>query len=308
MKKSIVFISVSLVLVILLGIGFSYSLWNISVSQDTTNVAESKCFDLSISNQENSISLENAYPISNDKGKKLTPFTFTVTNTCDITAQYSVNLEVLKSSTLSSKFIDVMFEGNINLLSSYDNGDKLNSSSIESRKLATGVLKSNESKDYSLRLWIDYDTTMEDLNNEVKSFKSKIVVVGQPIKYDGDTVFNFDYIGDEQTFTVPVSGTYKLETWGAQGGNYDNTYIGGTGAYASSNLSLLSNTKLYITIGGSGTGGNSGFFKGGYNGGGNGYGNYCKNDYTYRYGSSGGGATHIALKSGLLSLLKDYKE
>ena len=308
MKKSVIFISISLGLIILLGIGVSYSMWNISVSQDTTNMAESKCFDLSISNQENNINLDNAYPISNDKGKELTPFTFTVTNTCDITAQYSVNLEVLKSSTLSSKFIDVMFEGNINLLSSYDNGDKLNSSSIESRKLATGVLKSNESKDYSLRLWIDYDTTMEDLNNEVKSFKSKIVVVGQPIKYDGDTVFNFDYIGDEQTFTVPVSGTYKLETWGAQGGNYDNTYIGGTGAYASSNLSLLSNTKLYITIGGSGTGGNSGFFKGGYNGGGNGYGNYCKNDYTYRYGSSGGGATHIALKSGLLSLLKDYKE
>ncbi len=150
MKKSIVFISVSLVLVILLGIGFSYSLWNISVSQDTTNVAESKCFDLSISNQANSISLENAYPISNDKGKKLTPFTFTVTNTCDITAEYSVNLEVLKDSTLSSKFIDVMLENNdireINLLGNFESTDKANSSSIESRKLITGILKSNESQ------------------------------------------------------------------------------------------------------------------------------------------------------------------
>ena len=48
MKKNIVFISISLGLIMLLGIGFSYSLWNISVSQDTTNLAESKCFDLSI--------------------------------------------------------------------------------------------------------------------------------------------------------------------------------------------------------------------------------------------------------------------
>ena len=92
MKKNVIFISISLGLIILLGIGFSYSMWNISVSQDTTNMAESKCFDLSITNKENNISLDNAYPISNDKGKSLTPYTFTVTNTCDITAQYSINL------------------------------------------------------------------------------------------------------------------------------------------------------------------------------------------------------------------------
>lgn len=75
-KKNIVVISICLVLIVILGIGFSYSLWNISVSQDTTNIAESKCFDLSISNQENSINLENAYPISNNKGKKFNTFYF----------------------------------------------------------------------------------------------------------------------------------------------------------------------------------------------------------------------------------------
>ena len=308
MKKSVIFISISLGLIILLGIGVSYSLWNVSVSQDTTNVAESKCFDLSISNQENSINLENAYPISNDKGKELTPFTFTVTNTCDITAQYSVNLEVLKSSTLSSKFIDVMFEGNINLLSSYDNGDKLNSSSIESRKLATGVLKPNESKDYSLRLWIDYDTTMEDLNNEVKSFKSKIVVVGQPIKYDGDTVFNFDYTGAEQTFIAPVSGTYKLETWGAQGGGdgTESSGIGGQGGYSTGNVYLSKNKTIYINNGGQGdrpnkkAGGN-----GGYNGGGNG--GTTDSNHIIDGGYGGGGATHISMNSGLLLTLENYK-
>ena len=92
MKRKILFISICLVFILLFSIGVSYSLWNISVSQDTTNLAESKCFDLSITNKENNISLDNAYPISNDKGKSLTPFTFTVTNTCDITAQYSINL------------------------------------------------------------------------------------------------------------------------------------------------------------------------------------------------------------------------
>ena len=305
MKKNIVFISISLGLIMLLGIGVSYSLWNISISQDTTNLAETKCFDLSITNKENNISLDNAYPISNDKGKSLTPYTFTVTNTCDITTEYSVNLEVLNNSTLSSKFIDVMFEGNINLLSSYDSVDKVNASSIESRKLTTGILKSQESKDYSLRLWLDYNTTLEDLNNEIKTFKSKIVVVGKPINYTGDTVFNFDYTGGEQTFIAPVSGTYKLETWGAKGGDNGNGLIGGLGGYASGNINLNEAKNLYIYVGGVGnTNGNNGMelgnnfinekfpiAAGGYNGGGD-SGNQSI------YNGSGGGATDIRINNG----------
>ncbi len=309
-KRNVIFLSVLVLITILIGIGVSYSLWNISVSQDTTNMAETKCFDLSITNQENNISLENAYPISNDKGKSLTPYTFTVTNTCDITAEYSVNLEVLNNSTLSSKFIDVMLENNdikeINLLSNFDNTDKVNTSSIESRKLTTGILKSGKSKSYSLRLWIDYNTTLEDLNNEIKSFKSKIIIVGKPINfnYDGDMVFNFDYTGGEQTFIAPVSGTYKLETWGAQGSNGRIREVetnGGYGGYSFGQISISKNDNIYIQIGG-----NSGNYKGGYNGGGSG--NY-DNIYNqnFQVAGGGGGATHIASKSGLLSELENYK-
>ena len=306
MKKSVIFISISLVLIILFSIGVSYSLWNISVSQDTTNLAESKCFDLSISNQENSINLDNAYPISNEKGKSLTPYTFTVINTCDITAEYSVNLEVLNNSTLSSKFIDVMLENNdikeINLLSNFDNADKVNTSSIESRKLTTGILKSGQSKDYSLRLWIDYNTTLEDLNNEIKTFKSKIVVVGKPINfsYTDDMVFNFDYTGTEQTFVAPVSGTYKLETWGAQGGSIE-IFVGGAGGYSIGIIRLKQNEKLCINIGGTG---DTGSYLESYNGGG-GIRNNGR-EYELNYGRSGGGATHIATKSGILSDLKYF--
>ena len=291
-KKNIIFLSISLVLIILLGIGVSYSMWNVSVSQDTNNTAYTECFDLSITNKENNINLDNAYPISNDKGKSLTPYTFTVTNTCDITTQYNINLEVLNNSTLSSKFIDVMFESNINLLSSYDSTDKVNTSSIESRKLTTGILKSQESKDYSLRLWIDYNTTLEDLDNEIKTFKSKIVVVGKPINYTGDTVFNFDYTGGEQTFTAPVSGTYKIELWGAQGGNN-----GGNGAYTSGTIKLSRGLNVYTFVGGNGSENLAGVaqnIKGGYNGGGLTKGQDCCN----RVFGTGGGATDVRLSNG----------
>lgn len=311
MKKNIVFVSISVILLILLGIGLSYSMWNMSTSQETSNViASSECFDISITSQENSISLQNAYPISNEKGKKLTPFTFSVTNVCETAAKYSINLESLKGSTLSSAFLDVMLNnGEIKRLNTYSSANKVNSSSIESRELETGILGNKESKDYSLRLWIDYDTTMEDLNNETKVLKSKVTVIGTPISYTGSTIFNFDYTGAEQTFTVPVTGTYKLETWGAEGGTFKEEYHGGYGGYSTGLIKLEKDQILNIVAGGKGKSGiaiiSQNYGDAGYNGGGSRAGWTCEN---CDFGSSGGGgATHIATKSGLLSTLENDK-
>ena len=119
-KKNILFISTSLVLILLLGTGISYSMGNITTSQDTTNTAYTKCFDVSITSQMNSIDLENTYPITDEQGKKLNPFSFTTTNTCDIFESYTVNLESLKDTTLNSKFLKVMLNNEkLKLLSDY---------------------------------------------------------------------------------------------------------------------------------------------------------------------------------------------
>lgn len=106
--------------------------------------------------------------------------------------------------------------------------------------------------------------------------RRKVVVIS---KID----FDYDYTGSIQTFTAPVSGTYQLEVWGAQGGS-----SGGVGGYSIGTVYLTENQVLYINVGGAGNG-----TKGGYNGGGT--------ALTGGYG--GGGATHIATKSGLLSTL-----
>lgn len=68
----------------------------------------------------------------------------------------------------------------------------------------------------------------------------------------------FDYTGSIQEFTVPETGMYSLETWGAQGQNAGNNR-GGYGAYAYAEAFLTEGQKLYIGIGG----------QNGYNGGGN---------------------------------------
>ena len=114
----------------------------------------------------------------------------------------------------------------------------------------------------------------------------------------------FAYTGSEQKFTAPVSGKYKIEVWGAQGGGF-STYESGFGGYSFGIVSLNKNDVLYVNVGGKGTDGSasSEIASGGYNGGGNG-----GDVSSTRYNGGGGGATHIATASGLLSTLSTNKQ
>lgn len=134
--------------------------------------------------------------------------------------------------------------------------------------------------------------------------------------YSGQTVFNFDYTGSEQTFVAPVSGTYRLETWGAQGGVFfeQNASFGG---YSIGHIKLNKNEIVYLNVGGKGENDAindpNNTFKcvdlnlGGYNGGGNGT-KGCNGSGNLVGGGGGGGATHIAIISGLLSILENSKD
>ena len=108
-------------------------------------------------------------------------------------------------------------------------------------------------------------------------------------------IYDFDYTGSIRSFTVPFSGTYQLECWGAQGGS--STYPGGYGGYSTGLISLTKGETLYLGIGGVGTGPSASPVNGGYNGGGS---------VTLSGGSScsGGGCTHIATVSGELKQLQ----
>ena len=104
-----------------------------------------------------------------------------------------------------------------------------------------------------------------------------------------------------QNFTAPQDGTYKLEVWGAQGGYaIDATKaFGGFGGMAFGKKYLIKGTCLYIVVGGQGGSvfNHSQTGTGGYNGGGKTIG-----DGATGWGG-GGGATHIATVTGLLSNL-----
>lgn len=117
--------------------------------------------------------------------------------------------------------------------------------------------------------------------------------------YNG-SVMNFDYTGSVQTATL-TPGAYKLECWGAQGGNSNQsngTYgNGGKGGYSTGILNVSTNTTIYITVGGQGQNGILNTrTAGGFNGGGDGYGTNNSG-----VGGGGGGASDISLMSPVFS-------
>ena len=112
--------------------------------------------------------------------------------------------------------------------------------------------------------------------------------------------WTYDYTGGIQSFTAPVSGTYKLEVWGAQGG-----YNGGYGGYSSGTKSLSKTNIVYIVVGGQGNtiSYSSTPSYGGYNGGGNG-----GDTQGTRHNGGGGGATHMSTTNrGILSNYNSYR-
>lgn len=156
-----------------------------------------------------------------------------------------------------------------------------------------------------LKLHVEYKY---DVDNFIPLETSTVTVsmsYKQPQSVDNKYVWEFDYQGAEQPFTVPKTGTYKLEVWGAQGGSYNETYFGGYGGYSVGNISLEKNTNIYLNIGGTSSYTTSGTNKqvGGYNGGGT----SLASPSVKMYCSPGGGATHISYDSGLLSTLENKK-
>ena len=103
------------------------------------------------------------------------------------------------------------------------------------------------------------------------------------------TIYSFDYTGSEQTFTVPCDGYYQVELWGAQGAYGFSEALGGYGGHVTGIYSAVSDTAIYIYVGGTGSG-----IMGGYNGGGtSSSGNHP--------GYGGGGATDVRIGGNALS-------
>ncbi len=187
MKKSTkITLLVAGALIILVGIiGITYAFFSTGGSQEQANTFTSGCLNISLTDASSSISLSNIYPVTDIEGLEGTSYDFTITNTCDTSANYSINLESLNqvSNSLSADYIKVALSsdtvGNvISILSDNTSVTPEIDNAYESYNLYTGTLGASETKTYHLKLWLDYDATVEQAANKV--YQSKINVIANP--------------------------------------------------------------------------------------------------------------------------------
>ncbi len=147
---------------------------------------------------------------------------------------------------------------------------------------------------------------------------------GEEVTVSEDTIYYAAWVRESQTFlctsntiqyTVPQDGIYRFELYGGRGGNVtvgDVTAKGGKGGYTSVYKKLTKGQFLYVAAGGKGgdNAGTASSANGGYNGGGYAYSYNASASTTndiYAFNGAGGGATHVATRSGSLSNLATYR-
>ena len=184
-KKRIIILTVSLIAIIGIIVGVSYAFFSIGGSQEQANTFTSGCLNISLTDASSSISLSNIYPITDVEGLEGTSYDFTIENTCSTSTNYSINLESLNqvSNSLSADYIKVSLSSDTvdNVISILSNNTSVTpeiDGAYESYNLYTGVLGASETKTYHLKLWLDYDATVEEAANKV--YESKINVIANP--------------------------------------------------------------------------------------------------------------------------------
>lgn len=162
---------------LILVVGGSYALWQITLQQTDTNIITTGCFKVDFKDA-NPINLQEALPITDDEGKLLLPYEVTLTNTCASYATYQVNMEVLDTTTFNRhEFIKVNFEDRTPIvLTSKTETTTTIANATKAYRIESGFLNPNEEKILKLRLWISDDAPVsEEIMN--KLFESKVTII-----------------------------------------------------------------------------------------------------------------------------------
>ena len=216
-KSKKIWIIGGLVLCLVAVIGITFAFFSTGGTQDTANTFTSGCLNIELTDASSSIKLTNTYPISDVEGVDSTSYDFTIRNTCDTPTNYSINLESLNqvSNSLNADYIKVSlssdtFDNVISKLSTNTKATPELDGAYESYTLYTASLGANETKTYHLKLWIDYDATVEQAAN--KTYSSKINVIANPETSVVDTL-EATFTLDDKTLTSSLSNNVTSATY-----------------------------------------------------------------------------------------------
>ena len=179
-------IYISLLVSVICIIGVSYAFFVLYLRQtDNNSVTALSCFTSTLTEENSAINLSNEFPIKDEDGIKKTPFTFKITNNCNNYVKAYITIDPLNEGT-ANYILSKYMKANVSTKGSTDGTSLIigtqNTKVLDNKHNGYIVkevgLNKNESKEFDLRLWIDYDTTKEQAAG--MTYLSQVVIVTEP--------------------------------------------------------------------------------------------------------------------------------
>ena len=181
-------IYISLLVSVICIISVSYAFFVLYLRQtDNNSVTALSCFTSTLTEENSAINLSNEFPIKDEDGLKKTPFTFKITNNCNNYVKAYITIDPLKEGT-TNYILSKYMKANISTKGTTDGTSLIigtqNTKVLDNKHNGYIIkevgLNSKESKEFDLRLWIDYDTTKEQAAG--MTYTSQVVIVTEPGK------------------------------------------------------------------------------------------------------------------------------
>ena len=97
-RNKIIGLIIGILVVLIIVVSSTYAYWQITRTQKTPNDIVAACLNLDLEDASAAIDLDSAWPISDEEGKNLTGYSFTITNNCDEEINYIVGLNRVEES------------------------------------------------------------------------------------------------------------------------------------------------------------------------------------------------------------------
>lgn len=170
-KKIIIYLVICTFLILLV-IGFSFNIFN-KINKTTKKDIDTGTIYLQYVNDNNTYTLNNPVPISDDDAKKQDSndsyFIFSVTCQVDSEASYDISVLKDKSSTIPDEYIHLYLEKESNGgFSKVFESKKYKSTKNSSMSLGTFKCEKDETNSYRLRMWLDSSYTGDVTNKFYK--------------------------------------------------------------------------------------------------------------------------------------------
>ncbi len=185
-KKKIIILG-SILLVILIALGIAYAYLRTTLEGQKDYVIRAGTLNL-ILTEDNELTLERQIPIEDSEGAILNGFSFSLTNEGNIDTDYTIYLDDLALDEGESRIPDSAIRYSLTRNDEVIGPKSLTTmGSDPNRRVYFGTIGVDETVNYTLRIWIDYNATKEEAGG--KTFKGKLrVVATQPVGEEVSTV------------------------------------------------------------------------------------------------------------------------